>query len=281
MEEVGLNFHLATAAMSALFAILGFAIANSFGFFVPLSKIPLHTISWKDTFQVFFVFLLLQFFLLPLFLLLGIDKKAYSLSNVEAMGWLNITSILLLAGLLMLFLLCFKRGPLFKLFYSKQPALDVLLGCLTWGIAFPSVLVYSLFMQIILGDYFGFSLVDQLAVRQMKGILPYKELFYATTLMVVVLIPMIEEVLFRGFLQSSLRGYLSSWSAIIICSLIFALFHFSLSQGMNNFNILGSLFFLSLFLGFLKERQGNLLAPIAMHATFNGISVVMVLNSLN
>lgn len=268
-------------AIAAFFAVIGFAIAHSLGFFVALPKKPLQTISWKDTIQVFLVFLLLQFFLIPLILLLVVQKGGYSLGNIEVMGWLNTSSALLLTILLTLFLLCFKKEAMQKFFYSKQPAEDLLLGCLTWCLAFPCGLVFSLLMQILLGDYLGFSLDDQLAVKQIKGILPYPTLLFAAVIMIVFLIPVVEETLFRGFLQTSLRGFCSPGSSIAISSLIFALFHFSMSQGVNNINILGSLFFLSFFLGYLRERQGNCLAPIALHSTFNAISIAMVLNGLN
>ena len=35
-------------------------------------------------------------------------------------------------------------------------------------------------------------------------------------------------------------------------------------------------FILALFLGYLYERQGSLIAPIALHASFNAISVMNI-----
>ena len=63
----------------------------------------------------------------------------------------------------------------------------------------------------------------------------------------------------------------------MIASLIFAAFHFSTSQGLNNIELLVSLFVLSCFLGFLYERQESLLASMALHATFNAISILAIL----
>lgn len=278
MEELmtSLHLHVMGMAFSALFAAISFVLAYSWGFFTLPSR-PLVLISWKTCGQVFLLFLLLQFFIIPLFLLLGVHHKGYSLANVETAGWVNIVASFALAVILVLFLLWFMPGPFRNLFYSKRPVHDILLGCMTWCIAFPAVLVFSLLMQIIFGDFLGFQLEDQIAVKQIKAILPYPKLFVASIVMVAFIIPVIEEILFRGFLQTALRGYFGPFAAITLCSLIFALFHFSWSQGMNNFNIVGSLFFLSLFLGFLRERQGNLLAPIAMHSTFNALSILMVL----
>lgn len=266
-------------AFAAVFAIAALGMAYSFGFFIPLSKKPQQILPWKDSFQVFIVFFILQFFLAPLLALLWVFKKGVFLrTDPELLGWLNVVSVLIVITFLGLFLFWFKKDILQRFFHTWQPVHDILVGCFTWGIAFPFVLVFSIMMQIILGDYFGFPLEDQIAVKQIREILHYPKLLYATIAMVVFLIPIIEEILFRGFLQTSLRGYFGPLASIAICSVIFAFFHFSVSQGINNFNILGSLFLLSLFLGFLRERQGNLLAPIAMHSTFNAISILMVLS---
>jgi uncharacterized protein len=274
-----LNIHLMSMAVAAIFAVAALGLAYSFGFFTSLSKQPIPFISWKNCFSVFFVFFILQFFIAPLLALLLIYKKGLMLkTNLELLGWLNVGSVLVVMILLGLFLIWFKKDALRTLFNSKHPLHDILLGCITWCIAFPAVLVLSILMQILLGDYLGFALEDQIAVRQIKGILEYPMLLYSTVGMVVLLIPVIEETLFRGFLQTALKGYFSPLASIVICSLVFAFFHFSLSQGVNNFNILGSLFFLSLFLGFLRERQGNLLSSIALHSAFNAISIVMLLS---
>ncbi|MBI3211827.1 MAG: CPBP family intramembrane metalloprotease [Simkania negevensis] len=51
------------------------------------------------------------------------------------------------------------------------------------------------------------------------------------------------------------------------------LFHLSSSQGVGNI----SLFIFALYLGFLYEKQCSLFASIALHMTFNSISVIRIL----
>ena len=91
---------------------------------------------------------------------------------------------------------------------------------------------------------------------------------------IILLAPLIEEILFRGFLQTFIRQHLGSRQAIGITSLLFALFHYAPEQGLGNIPIVGSLLVLALFLGFVYEKRGSLLAPITLHACFNSISVL-------
>ena len=87
----------------------------------------------------------------------------------------------------------------------------------------------------------------------------------------VILAPLVEEMLFRGLLQSMVRSYFHGpWTAILISSAVFAVIH-------ENFTHWPSLFVLAVGLGYAYEKSGSLLRPILMHAAFNGISIVTVL----
>ena len=82
--------------------------------------------------------------------------------------------------------------------------------------------------------------------------------------------PTVEEVLLRGMLYLPLRRALGvGWAAVLV-SLVFALVHFY-GWGLPQFFVL-SLIFVALF-----ERTGTLLAPIAAHAAFNAVQIIMVL----
>jgi membrane protease YdiL (CAAX protease family) len=89
----------------------------------------------------------------------------------------------------------------------------------------------------------------------------------------VLIVPVFEELLFRGFLQSSLRSLSGKpWIAIVLTSLFFAILHPPTH--------IPALFFLSCGLGYAYERSGSLFRPILMHVFFNGFSVaVTVLQS--
>jgi membrane protease YdiL (CAAX protease family) len=87
----------------------------------------------------------------------------------------------------------------------------------------------------------------------------------------VLIAPIIEELLFRGLLQSTFRslGY-GPWVSIAICSFFFVLFHAAPSHW-------PALFVLSMSLGYSYERSGSLLRPIFIHAIFNATSVIATL----
>jgi membrane protease YdiL (CAAX protease family) len=89
--------------------------------------------------------------------------------------------------------------------------------------------------------------------------------------MAVVVAPIVEEMLFRGLFQTTIRSYLQRpWPAIVLTSILFASIHPYVSHW-------PSLFVLALGLGYAYERSGSLLRPIFMHALFNGINVAGVL----
>ena len=101
----------------------------------------------------------------------------------------------------------------------------------------------------------------------------------------VVAAPLLEEVLFRGLIQTVLiqrrwgffgdaslnAGYkptaLHRWGAIALTSAVFARAH-----QLDHFTVL---FLLSLALGYVYERTGNLWSNITLHAAFNVFSVMM------
>jgi len=154
---------------------------------------------------------------------------------------------------------------------------DFGLGILTWLIAFPVVGAVSQIMEFITFVLTGLSPVDQIAVRYLKMAKESPVLLSIALFAILVAAPVIEELVFRGFLYTYLRKRFSMVKATTFSALIFSLFHFSPNQGVSNIALLSSLFSLALFLGFLYERQRSLFAPIALHMTFNSISVIRIL----
>ncbi len=96
-------------------------------------------------------------------------------------------------------------------------------------------------------------------------------------LTVVLLVPFIEEVMYRGIAQESLRrlGF-GPWLAIISTSTLFAIMHAS-AVVENGQHALVALFVLSLFFGWLYERTGRLAAPVALHIVFNGGNLLLAM----
>ena len=90
----------------------------------------------------------------------------------------------------------------------------------------------------------------------------------------VILPPLGEETLMRGYLYSGLRSRLKFWQAMLITSLLFGAVH--LSTGVNGALWAAGVntFILSVVLVYLRERTGALYAPIMVHSANNLIAFV-------
>jgi uncharacterized protein len=86
---------------------------------------------------------------------------------------------------------------------------------------------------------------------------------------VIVFAPLGEELLFRGLLFTGLQRSLPIWVAIVISSVAFAVTHVEWLAVIVILPV-GMLF------AWTFDRRGTLLVPIAAHATFNLINVVLL-----
>lgn len=81
----------------------------------------------------------------------------------------------------------------------------------------------------------------------------------------VILPPLAEEMLFRGFMYRGLASRLPKILAAIVTSLLFALVHFQWNVGVD-------VFILSMVLIFLYEKTKNLWMCVFLHAIKNGLA---------
>lgn len=81
----------------------------------------------------------------------------------------------------------------------------------------------------------------------------------------VILAPIAEEVLFRGYLYGKLKGYASGVIAALVTSLLFALAHFQL-------NVAIDVFILSLMLCGLRSLTGSIWAGVLLHMLKNMVA---------
>lgn len=96
-----------------------------------------------------------------------------------------------------------------------------------------------------------------------------------TFVSLVILPPIAEEIVMRGFIYGSLRKWLKPLWALLITSAIFAAAH--LPEGGSGGPLwIGALdtFILSIFLCSLRERTGRLYASIVLHTLKNGVAFV-------
>lgn len=86
----------------------------------------------------------------------------------------------------------------------------------------------------------------------------------------VVIAPIAEEILFRGFFYSKLRPHVNMWVAALIVSVIFGALH-----GQWNVGIV--VFTMSFVMCFVREKlTGTVWAPILIHMLRNGIAFYLL-----
>ncbi len=85
----------------------------------------------------------------------------------------------------------------------------------------------------------------------------------------VVVAPIAEETIFRGFLYGVTKRFSDRWFAAIFTSLVFACVH-------NHVGSAVPLFTLAMGLSIAYEITGCLLVPIAMHSLFNAFNLVLL-----
>lgn len=86
----------------------------------------------------------------------------------------------------------------------------------------------------------------------------------------VVVAPLSEELLFRGFLYGVCKRFTDTHFAAIINGLLFATVHLHVGS-------FAPLFALALVLVAVYEITGSLLVPMAMHALFNGLMMIAMI----
>jgi membrane protease YdiL (CAAX protease family) len=86
----------------------------------------------------------------------------------------------------------------------------------------------------------------------------------------ILVAPILEEFIFRGFLFSQLKVTLGNWGAISLSSLAWTSLHFQ-----YELKILFILFLLGLILGFLRWKYNSLFLVMALHAINNLVAFII------
>jgi membrane protease YdiL (CAAX protease family) len=113
----------------------------------------------------------------------------------------------------------------------------------------------------------GFNITQQ-QVTGFTGITQQYELILAFMTLVVVA-PVAEEVLFRGYLLGKLRKLFPTWAAILATSILFGLIHVGTTGA---WNVAVDTFALSIVLSLLRISTGSIWASMLLHMIKNGIA---------
>ncbi len=138
---------------------------------------------------------------------------------------------------------------------------DILTGLGGYCVTVPLVIGGAMFYKTIVGIYprSGSPVFD--IFKMLKTPLDIVMLF----LLVGVLAPIFEEILFRGVLYTAIRKHLPAYAAISIVSFLFAFIHFDPG-------VILSLFIVGFVLTTLYERTGSLVPSIVTHILWNSMT---------
>lgn len=147
------------------------------------------------------------------------------------------------------------------------------MGLLAFALALPSVMVVMLLSKavsdLVRGEAGGgieHVLLADIASAQMT--LAWWGLVGA----VVIAGPIVEEVVYRGCLESAfVTATGSRWLGVVLTAVVFASAHI----GAARMEALPGLFALGIAFGLAFERTGRLGAPIVMHAVFNAMNIIL------
>jgi membrane protease YdiL (CAAX protease family) len=125
--------------------------------------------------------------------------------------------------------------------------------------------------KLILGPDFEIQPHEELELIRAYSQLPVRVLIIVTA---VAIVPVFEEMLFRGLFQTMLRSILlKPWPSIAISSGLFVLAHANAAHW-------PALFVLSVCMGYSYEKSGSLLRPIFIHSLFNATSIIGTLYNI-
>ncbi len=137
--------------------------------------------------------------------------------------------------------------------------------CMVAPVLYGTSLFWGLFLSRVLGLEIRSQEQALLILNESNG---WGILLFA--LLGTVAAPIMEETMFRGLLQSSLKKRLGLFMAVLLTSAIFSLVH-------TNVLVFPPILILGMFLGYAYEHGGSLLSSMIIHALNNGMSLTLLI----
>ena len=159
-----------------------------------------------------------------------------------------------------------------------------------WPLITAAIILTAHFGELVWGREYQIQQHEQLKLITENPQLLSRILIVVTA---VIIVPLLEEMLFRGLLQTAIRSYFETfrsllvpqetadekrtidrngaWPAIMISSVLFTMTH-------ANAGHWPALFVLGVCMGYAYEKSGSLFRPIFIHSFFNAISIISTLN---
>ena len=192
--------------------------------------------------------------------------NGFQVVNSEDVHFATVSGILVLSAPIVVLVIAAKIRNLslrdyFALEGFSRRNLALGLACLA------ALIVAFVAIQLLLGIEGGSKYMEATyRAAKAAGVLPL--LWFS----VVVVAPVTEELMFRGFLH---RGWAPSWlgvsGTIVVTAVLWALLH-------QQYNVLGIafIFVMGLIFGWMRQRSGSTLLPITLHAANNLLATSLV-----
>lgn len=224
-------------------------------------------------------------FFIPVTIWVGFSYIAASLIVVFGLNLLKLFNIsygnmnqdvftAVLSGVIYLLFLALVLGlPRLAKLWSSRISYRRLLGftrLMQWRDILFAVLGFAVYLAFAVGLVLvitslvpGFNTDQAQELGFSKTLTPTNAILVFLTLVVVA--PVAEEVIFRGYLFGTLRRAVPVWVAALITSLVFGLIH-------GQWNVGVDVFAMSLVSCFLRYKTGSLWASILLHMAKNGLA---------
>lgn len=225
-----------------------------------------HEVPWGAVTSVLWALLV---YLTPTYVLVQLIRSSVISfpENISATTQFAVQATLSLASLALIWLIIRLYGLKLKqglraLRLTRPRIKDLMTAVLVYPLYFLSVIVFFLVIQI----FFPQANLDQAQEIGYEGTQGLQ--LVVVFIGLVIIPPIVEEILFRGFLYG---GLMKRFSPVIAAILVSALFGWAHQQ----FNVGVDTFILSLFLCYLRFKTNSLWPSILLHSLKNLVAFVL------
>ena len=138
--------------------------------------------------------------------------------------------------------------------------MDTLAAVVMWVLYMSTTIIVGIIAKLVL-PWLDVDQEQQVGFQDISQPLEYVAAFIA----LVILPPVAEELLFRGYLFGRIRERAGFWLTTAVVSIVFGLVHLQWNVGID-------VAVLSVFLCYLRERTGSVWSSIALHAVKNSVA---------
>ncbi len=229
--------------------------------------------SANDATKVFFAYLALMFVGMPVFVRIlktffGFDAQSNAELRMLALFASLFINLAICCAVYCIVCIKYRHSVTALGLSPVNMSHNVRQGVIRYLITLPLIILAGYIVNIV-SSYYGITPEMQDVVQ---WVLDEKSSLVLACLMFfgIIIAPIIEEILFRGFLLPALKKSLGGRYAIIVSAALFAAVHIDVFAFMQ-------IFILGLLLGHLYEKTKTLAASIIVHITHNLLTLIFLL----